>query len=80
MTFAFDPGEASTYDESVAPDVNSVSGRFFLRLKLFALLPPRSMVGQLPLEQPIGVRIPGGQPIKHFLEPSRTIKNFSEQT
>ena len=26
------------------------------------LLPPRSMVGQLPLEQPIGVRIPGGQP------------------
>ena len=28
------------------------------------LLPPRSMVGQLPLEQPIGVRIPGGQPIK----------------
>ena len=28
------------------------------------LLPPRSMVGQLPLEQPIGVRIPGGQPNK----------------
>ena len=27
------------------------------------MLPPRSMVGQLPLEQPIGVRIPGGQPI-----------------
>ena len=26
------------------------------------LLPPRSMVGQLPLEQHIGVRIPGGQP------------------
>jgi hypothetical protein len=32
-------------------------GRHFLRL-----LPPRSMVGQLPLEQHIGVRIPGGQP------------------
>jgi hypothetical protein len=30
---------------------------------LFAALPPRSMVGQLPLEQHIGVRIPGGQPI-----------------
>jgi hypothetical protein len=39
---------------------------------LFAALPPRSMVGQLPLEQHIGVRIPGGQPIVHFLEPSRT--------
>jgi hypothetical protein len=31
---------------------------------IYLLLPPRSMVGQLPLEQPIGVRIPGGQPIK----------------
>ena len=29
----------------------------------FSALPPRSMVGQLPLEQPIGVRIPGGQPM-----------------
>jgi hypothetical protein len=38
-----------------------------LRLKLFLeprLVPPRSMVGQLPLEQHIGVRIPGGQPIR----------------
>ena len=26
-------------------------------------MPTRSMVGQLPLEQHIGVRIPGGQPI-----------------
>jgi hypothetical protein len=33
-----------------------------------AALPPRSMVGQLPLEQHIGVRIPGGQPIMHFLK------------
>ena len=31
-----------------------------------AALPPRSMVGQLPLEQHIGVRIPGGQPIFRF--------------
>ena len=29
----------------------------------FFLLPLRSMVGQLPLEQHIGVRIPEGQPI-----------------
>lgn len=33
---------------------------------LFAMttrkVPPRSMVGHLPLEQAIGVRIPGGQP------------------
>ena len=36
-------------------------------------LPPRSMVGQLPLEQHIGVRIPGGQPLAHFPVPSRTI-------
>ena len=28
------------------------------------LLPPRSMVGQPPLERHIGVRIPGGQPDK----------------
>ena len=27
------------------------------------LLPPRSMVGQLTLDQHIGVRIPGGQPL-----------------
>jgi hypothetical protein len=30
------------------------------------------MVGQLPLEQHIGVRIPGGQPGLHFPRPSRT--------
>ena len=29
------------------------------------LLPLRSMVGQLPLEQHIGVRIPEGQPIHY---------------
>jgi hypothetical protein len=32
-------------------------------LASFTALPPRSMVGQLPLEQHIGVRIPGGQPM-----------------
>lgn len=31
------------------------------------ILPPRSMVGQLPLEQSIGVRIPGGQPVPYFV-------------
>jgi hypothetical protein len=37
-----------------------------------AALPPRSMVGQLPLEQHIGVRIPGGQPYdnKHLPLPA----------
>ena len=39
---------------------------------LLAALPPRSMVGQLPLEQHIGVRIPGGQPLMHFPVSSRT--------
>ena len=34
-------------------------------------LPLRSMVGQLPLEQHIGVRIPEGQPIMHFPALSR---------
>jgi hypothetical protein len=38
------------------------------------LLPLRSMVGQLPLEQHIGVRIPEGQP-KHMLP--RTFSNSS---
>ena len=39
------------------------------------LLPPRSMVGQLPLEQHIGVRIPGGQPKRTLL---RSSANFLE--
>ena len=42
------------------------------------LLPPRSMVGQLTLDQHIGVRIPGGQPIKHFPTLLRTFPNFPE--
>jgi hypothetical protein len=41
-------------------------------------LPPRSMVGQLPLEQPIGVRIPGGQPNKHSPELPRSTKSLQE--
>jgi hypothetical protein len=41
----------------------------------FSVLPPRSMVGQLTLDQHIGVRIPGGQPITDFLILLRTIPN-----
>lgn len=40
-------------------------GRFFFRI---TRLPLRSTVGQLPLEQHIGVRIPEGQPTLTFLE------------
>ena len=39
--------------------VKSVARELYPRL-----LPPRSMVGQLTLDQHIGVRIPGGQPNK----------------
>ena len=63
----FDRGGESPYDEKVGLRVSSALPRpepmrvrdELLKLKL---VPPRSMVGQLPLEQPIGVRIPGGQP------------------
>jgi hypothetical protein len=44
---------ASTYDHE---------GTFHRVLQ--SALPPRSMVGQLTLDQHIGVRIPGGQPNK----------------
>ena len=41
-------------------------------------MPTRSMVGQLPLEQHIGVRIPGGQPILHIQsQPSLTYLDVS---
>ena len=45
------------------------------------LLPPRSMVGQLTLDQHIGVRIPGGQPTgienlaTNFLNPILTLSS-----
>ena len=45
------------------------------------LLPLRSMVGQLPLEQHIGVRIPEGQPITQKLTlPSSTSLDVSLRT
>src|SRR6202167_1018514 len=52
----------------------SGSCSYYRRVSL-AALPPRSMVGQLPLEQHIGVRIPGGQPFiisnLRYLPPSK---------
>ena len=47
-----DPCFDSTYNQKQV-----VASNFGSRV-----LPPRSMVGHLPLEQVIGVRIPGGQP------------------
>ena len=44
----------------------------------FAALPPRSMVGQLPLEQHIGVRIPGGQPTPVFKVVYRRLRMSEE--
>jgi hypothetical protein len=41
----------------------SWSSSYYSKVRI-AALPPRSMVGQLPLEQHIGVRIPGGQPMR----------------
>ena len=41
------------------------SSSYYSKVRL-AALPPRSMVGQMPLEQHIGVRIPGGQPMLRF--------------
>ena len=79
---AFDRGRESPYDGQVGlrcpapccePDQCGLK-REPLNLRL---LPPRSMAGQLPLEQPIGVRIPGGQPKTHFCESQRTSLNSS---
>ena len=44
---------------------NRIKARYStLYVVVFAVsLPPRSMVGQLTLDQHIGVRIPGGQPL-----------------
>jgi hypothetical protein len=49
-------------------------------MRIYRPLPLRSMVGQLPLEQHIGVRIPEGQPFKHFVEPFLVIQDFLERT
>ena len=71
----FDRGAESPYDEKVGLEQCCALRRLEpMRLSdglvKRTLVPPRSMVGQLPLEQPIGVRIPGGQPITHFPLPS----------
>ena len=63
----FDPTTQSTYDGQVGfgarrPAVAQATPAARIE-SAFLLLPPRSMVGQPPLERHIGVRIPGGQPI-----------------
>ena len=66
LYLGFDPAWESTYDDEVVavrPAFCSKHVYTFERVHKSHVLPPRSMVGQLPLEQPIGVRIPGGQPI-----------------
>jgi hypothetical protein len=52
-TEVVDHKRRALYDEKVA-----AHGQRFAAF----VLPPRSMVGQLTLDQHIGVRIPGGQP------------------
>jgi hypothetical protein len=66
----FDHGAESLYHERVgnlrqASESGICQCGFETKVRQ-VLLPPRSMVGQLPLEQPIGVRIPGGQPSTPF--------------
>ena len=61
----FDRQKDCPYDEKVGIQsrILCLAGSTRLQDGLYSrLLPPRSMVGQLPLEQHIGVRIPGGQP------------------
>ena len=66
MLVWFDRDGECPYDEKVGLGVRRPAAVRPMRLSNepgeIELLPPRSMVGQLPLEQPIGVRIPGGQP------------------
>lgn len=64
----FDWPAQSTYDEQVgclcmAPAMAGPNCFWLASCReVFILLPVRSTVGQLPLEQHIGVRIPDGQP------------------
>ena len=69
----FDQNGDSPYDEKVGFE-HLAPFRFARPVRLqdrFLLLPPRSMVGHLPLEQVIGVRIPGGQPIALHCHPKK---------
>ena len=63
---AFDPARRSPYDDQVGmhPSAPCRASPMAASLSptVSRLLPPRSMVGQLTLDQHIGVRIPGGQP------------------
>jgi hypothetical protein len=66
------PGALGLTSETPALKIEKLAG--FAGF-LFTALPPRSMVGQLPLEQHIGVRIPGGQPVPDFPARYRTSPN-----
>ena len=48
---------------SLCPGLTAAESSRFSSRGIIGLLPPRSMVGQLTLDQHIGVRIPGGQPL-----------------
>ena len=63
----FDHAGESPYDEQVGlscPAFCRGCGQYGCKTKprTSRLLPPRSMAGQLTLDQHIGVQIPGGQP------------------
>ena len=61
----FDPTAESKYDNQVVPCAFGVLPLTWSLSEVVHaphMLPPRSMVGQLTLDQHIGVRIPGGQP------------------
>ena len=65
----FDPAMASLYDKQVgecAAPAAQVGANLASSSCFSHVLPPRSMAGQLTLDQHIGVRIPGGQPITFF--------------
>ena len=71
----FDRVRESPYDEPSWPTACGLRlciDGCLAAVRLSPLLPPRSMVGQLTLDQHIGVRIPGGQPIriKEFSSPN----------
>ena len=71
----FDRVRESPYDEPSWPTACGLRlciDGCLAAVRLSPLLPPRSMVGQLTLDQHIGVRIPGGQP-----NPYKTLHDFN---
>ena len=65
VDWLFDPAMTRLYDKQVgecAAPAAQVGANPASSLRFSHMLPPRSMAGQLTLDQHIGVRIPGGQP------------------